>query len=42
MPVFGLVGTFDADELAAAGALPVAAPGHLLDQPLFRAAAGLS
>lgn len=41
MPVFGLVGTFGADELAAAGALPVDAPARLLEQPLFRVAAGL-
>lgn len=41
MPVFGLVGTFGADELLAAGAQPVARPADLLQQPLFRAAAGL-
>lgn len=42
MPVFGLVGTFGADELAAAGALPVESPARLLEQPLFRVAAGLA
>lgn len=42
MPVFGLVGTFGADELAAAGALPVESPAQLLAQPLFRGAAGLA
>ena len=42
MPVFGLVGTFGADELAAAGALPIDSPAVLLEQPLFRAAAGLA
>ncbi len=41
MPVFGLVGTFGADELAAAGALPVHSPDELLAQPLFRRRAGI-
>jgi beta-phosphoglucomutase-like phosphatase (HAD superfamily) len=41
MPVFGLVGTFGADELAAAGATPVHSPAELLAQPLFRRRAGI-
>jgi HAD superfamily hydrolase (TIGR01509 family) len=41
MPVFGLVGTFGPDELAAAGAMPVHSPAELLEQPLFRQRAGI-
>jgi beta-phosphoglucomutase-like phosphatase (HAD superfamily) len=41
MHVFGLVGTFGADELAAAGAQPVAHLGELPRQPLFARHAGL-
>jgi len=41
MPVFGLVGGFSAEALAAEGAVPVRHPDELLGQARFRVAAGL-